>query len=403
MKIFAQQGFAESDKVKLGFDKNFIDGVIYSPRHTKIDVLKERLGAYSAGYPGKELLFDPQFYASLHADEADWRMGYLDEDYEAYFKCHNKSTLERESKVRECLANVIKFQQGQTKLTGIIGPNILISRSFDSREAVISKNFIRNTAEVAADLKEKRPVYATLAVSYQALADRTAFDEFLNEITALETPPDGFYLLISTNGGDAGEFFSSVTIANWMVLNYSLSLNGFKVINGYSDILSPLLLSAGGTAGATGWFANLRNFSLASFEPPKGGRRPLPRYLSNALLNRITAPELDQLRNTVPQILNGLSTDAHYPIADGSIPGETSHEVLQTWESLKNLNGKLSALGMPDRLRALLKMIDNAATVYAKISKTVTQLQYGSEHLAEMAEGIYLFARRSTINLEDVK
>ena len=58
---------------------------------------------------------------------------------------------------------------------------------------------------------------------------------------------------------------------------------------------------------------------------------------------------------------------------------------------------------MPDRLRALLKMIDNATTVYAKISKTVTQLQYGSEHLAEMAEGIYLFARRSTINLEDVK
>lgn len=402
MKIFAQQGFAQgkdTDKVKLGFEKNFIDGVIFSPRHTGISVLEERLTEYVTAYPQKERLFDPQFYASLHADEVGWRMGSLGEDYEAYFQCHNKSALERESKTQECIENVIEFQKGQKNLTGVIGPNVLISRSFDSREAVISKNFIRNTAEIAAKLKETRPVYATLAVSYQALADRAAFDEFLNEITALENPPDGFYLLISTNGGGVDEFFNSVTIANWMVLNYSLSLNGFKVINGYSDILAPFLLSVGGTAGATGWFANLRNFSLASFEPPKGGRRPLPRYLSNALLNRVTAPELDQLRNTVPQILNGLSTDAYYPTADGSMPDETSHEILQTWESLKSLNEKLTALAMPDRLRALLKIIDDANTVYAKIGKTVTQLQAGSEHLAEMSEGIYLFARRSTITL----
>ena len=81
------------------------------------------------------------------------------------------------------------------------------------------------------------------------------------------------------------------------------------------------------------------------------------------------------------------------------MPDETSHEILQTWESLKNLNVKLTTLAMPDRLRALLKMIDDANTVYAKIGKTVTQLQVGSEHLAEMSEGIYLFARRSTITL----
>lgn len=173
-----------------------------------------------------------------------------------------------------------------------------------------------------------------------------------------------------------------------------------RKINGYSDILAPFLLSVGGGAGATGWFANLRSFSLASFEPPpKGGRRPLVRYLSNALLNRITGPELDQLRKTTPQVLNGLSTDRYYSKADGSIPKESTYEVLQTWEALKSLTNKLSPQAMPDRLRSLLKLINNAGTVYAAISKTPTQLQNGSDHLAEMEEAIYLFARRSSITL----
>ena len=208
----------------------------------------------------------------------------------------------------------------------------------------------------------------------------------------------GIYI---TDGADGnGDFLNSTTIANWMILNYSLGLNGFKVINGYSDILAPFLLSVGGSAGATGWFANLRNFSLASFEPPpKGGRRPLVRYLSNALLNRITAPELDQLRKITPQVLNGLSTDRYYSKGDGSIPKESAHEALQTWEALKSLTNKLSPQAMPDRLRSLLKLINNAGTVYAAISKTPTQLQNGSDHLAEMEEAIYLFARRSSITL----
>ena len=395
MKIFAQQGFGEGDKVSLGFQNNFIDGVIYSPRHTSKDTLVSKLNGYAKDYSGKERLFDPQFYATLYAGEEDWRMGYLEDDYADYFKCQQKSVLTRENKTIECIEGVLRFQQ-KLNVTGIIAPNIIVSRSFDSKEAVISMNFIRNAAEVYAKLKDTRPLYATLAVSYQALADRAAFEEFLNEITALDTPPEGFYILISTSAPDANqEFFNATTIAGWMLLNYSLGqVNGFKVINGYSDTLAPLLLSAGGYAGASGWFSNLRNFSLASFQPPGGGRRPLVKYLSNALQRRITVPELDQLRGLVPQVLNKLSSDSYYPDDNASMPNDTNHEILQSWQTIKTFADKLETKNMPDRLHEYLASVQNARNVYAAINKTPLQLQNGNEHLDEIEEAIYLFARR---------
>ena len=229
------------------------------------------------------------------------------------------------------------------------------------------------------------------------MSDRTAFEEFLNEITALDVPPNGFYVLISTSGPDADEeFFNSNTIAGWMMLNYSLGLNGFKVINGYSDILSPALLSVGGHGGAMGWFANLRNFSLASFQPPAGGRRPLVRYLSNALLGRVTVPELDQLRILVPQLLNGFSTDNHYSVANASMPQDSSHEVLQTWEAMKSITNSLALKkSVPDRLREYLTAIQRARNTYAAISKTPFQLQTSGNHLEEMEEAVYLFTKRA--------
>ena len=395
MKIYAQQGFGEGDKISLGFKNDFIDGVIYSPRHTRKDTLVAKLDEYTREYPEKERLFDPQFYATLYAGEEDWRMGYLEDDYVDYFKSQQKSVLERENKTIECIEKTLRFQQ-TLKVTGIIAPNIIIPRSFDSREAVISKNFIRNAAEVYAKLKDKRPLFATLAVSYQALSDRAAFEEFLNEITALDTPPDGFYVLISTSAPDANqEFFNATTIAGWMMLNYSLGLNGFKVINGYSDVLAPLLLSVGGYGGATGWFANLRNFSLASFQPPDGGRRPLVKYLSNSLLSRITVPELDQLRELVPQVLNKLGTDSYYSADNASTPQNVSHEVLQTWETIKAFTSRSASKNMPDRLRDCRAAIRNARNIYAAINKTPIQIQAGMEHIEEMDEAIDLFVKRA--------
>ena len=209
-------------------------------------------------------------------------------------------------------------------------PNVLVSTSCNSVEAVISKHFIRHTRTVARSLGVDKPVYATLALSRDALVNRAEFLEFLEDITALDEPPDGFYLLVTANHADArAEIFHADVIAAWMLLNFTLTVNGFQVINGYSDILTPFLGIAGGHAGASGWWSNLRAFGLEKFSPQAlGGRLPVVRYLSCALLNRITYFELDAARAAVPQSCNGLATDTYYP---ANTEPERNKEVLQTW------------------------------------------------------------------------
>jgi hypothetical protein len=97
------------------------------------------------------------------------------------------------------------------------------------------------------------------------------------------------------------------------VLEPRALVNSFLVINGFSDLLTPFLGAAGAEAGATGWWSNLRTFSLERFSPAAGGgRTPTERYLSCALLNRITYYELDILRRRVRSVLNMLGTDALY-------------------------------------------------------------------------------------------
>ncbi len=51
---------------------------------------------------------------------------------------------------------------------------------------MISKNFIRLAKARNPGWKDKRPVYATLAVSRNALVDKQELVDFVNEITLLD-------------------------------------------------------------------------------------------------------------------------------------------------------------------------------------------------------------------------
>ena len=123
-------------------------------------------------------------------------------------------------------------------------------------------------------------------------------------------------------------------------------------MNGYSDMFSPLLGATGADAGCTGWFSNLRTFSLGRFGPSSGGGRlPILRYSSKKLINRITFSELDSLRTRFPQVLNGLKTDELFDHEVGSEP-QRNQEVLQSWEAIRALNSELVKGNVRDSLLA---------------------------------------------------
>lgn len=395
MKLYAQHGAMCGNRLEEAAKGGLIDGVIYSPRDITEANLRTSLTIVAKSQPKGDRFFDPQHYACFLAARGDSRLGKLAEEYQQYFRVRTRSELEREQAINGDLARALKFQVG-LNITGIIAPNILIPRSFDSIEAVIAKNYIRNARNQYDKLKDKRPLYATLAISRNALTDKSELQEFLNELTVMEQPPDGFYLLI--DGSEArSDIFNADTIAAWMLINYSLRVNGFKVINGYSDLLMPFLGATGATAGCTGWFSNLRSFSIGRFGPAGGGRLPVQRYLSIGLLNRIKFTELDALRTRVNGILNKLPSDSIYDADNGSEPPRTQ-EVFQSWEALKTMNARLTQSNLVENLTECQQAINAARTLYTRIPIPL-DVKSNGDHIKELDDGIELFAELAEVKL----
>lgn len=393
MKLFAQHGYNEGDKIKNGLKDGLISGVIYGAKDINPDRLETRLNEIKKEFPDAGRLFDPQYFVSLIGNDPNIKLGKLDEY--PFFKARRRSQLEANNLVAEEIRKVLEFQVG-LPVTHIIAPNILISRSFDSVEAVISKSFIRQTRKIFDEFKVKQPVFATLAISREALIDTTELESFLNDVTLLDSPPDGFYLLIAARDVEARyDIFNADVVAAWMLLNYSLKINGFKVINGYSDTLSPFLGAVGGDIGCTGWWSNLRFFSLDRFAPEAtGGRLPVQRYLSAKLLNRITFYELNALRRFVPQIVNGLAKDKEYENEP-----ERTVEILQTWEALSSmLKSMADSNDISKNLNKCADAIKLAEQLYSEI-KFRYRLDPKSDdnHLEPLREGINLFKKTAEI------
>ena len=257
MKLFAQHGFSDGFKTVEGLSKQLIDGVIFSPRDITPKKLRECASKFSESAPISERLFDPQYYATLSALDPLSRTGYLEEEYACYFAPRRYDQLLRESEVMEEVSKVLECEVA-LPLTALIGPNIMIGRSFDSPEAAIAMNFVRATGVQGRKIAPEKRIYATLAVSGEALISTEELLRFLNQLIVLETPPDGFYVLVAAGNAEARtDHFNAEVIAGWMFLNHVLSVKGFLVINGFSDLLTPFLGAAGAEAGATGWWSNL--------------------------------------------------------------------------------------------------------------------------------------------------
>ncbi len=195
------------------------------------------------------------------------------------------------------------------------------------------------------------------------------------------------------------ELIDPRTLAGWMLVNHSLSLNGFSVINGFSDILTPFLAAAGGQAGATGWFNTQKVFSLDRFSPPSsGGRRPILRYLSKGLLNSIRFDELHRLRDRFPAVINGLPSDVYYPNDDGSQPMGQLEEVLQTWNAISSYAGS----GLSPQLSDCLGWIKSAEELYEQINTTAAMRlmnRSNNAHLDALRDAFELFAQLAEIEL----
>lgn len=113
--------------------------------------------------------------------------------------------------------------------------------------------------------------------------------------------------------------------------------------------------------------------------------------------SRITHFELSALKGKVPSIINGLETDKIYEDEEPV----RNQEVLQSWESLKKLNGLLTSGTQTEGLQAMKQIINKAKGTYDQIRAVPSALDTKSndEHLEPLEEALRLFCKHAEIDL----
>lgn len=395
MKILAQHGAKTGERIERGLADGLIDGVIYGAKDIAPAKLAEQCSENGNNHPTGQRLFDPQYYACVIASEPGVRLGSLvGVDAYPYFGGRRRRDLEQEQRVVADLDACLSYQK-TLAVTGFIAPNIVVRRSLDSVEATIAKDFLRNAAAAHQRLQDPRPLWATLAISTDALRDRIELQNFLQEVTEIENPPSGFYLLMEHPDQDIPPTLEeSDVLSRWMLINRVLTQSGYEVINGYADLLAPYLGAAGATAVASGWWNTLKVFSLKKFGPSVGmARQPVPRYASAALLKSIRYTELEGLRGGFPEVLNGDPTDVYYEAAEGSRPTASQDEALQNWACLRKLGEMVVPRDAEGTLAACEAALTQAEDIYARIGAEGFALRERSnkEHIEYIREELRAF------------
>jgi len=396
MRIIAQQGFGPKDKLSSGLSDGMISGVILSPRYLKMEKVKEQIEQLS--HLDGQILLDPELYAARYLSHPSANLGNL-ETWD-YFQMPRRSALISGVAITDMIRKAVQTQ-ADLGLSEWIAPNIYIDTA-DSIETAISLNIISQTKRVAESCGSS-PVFATLALSREAVMNRVEFQDIFDALTAIDSPPDGFYILMgSANGRESedqirSDIYHPQVIAGWMYMNYVLSINGMRVLNGYCHMLSPFLGICGAESAASGWHSGLRHFSMDRYvRSASGGRYPAVRYVSCSLMARVRQSHYLNFKSVVPAVANGLPLDMEFEAAE---PSRTI-EALQSWEAISSLCRSYCTGNMNADLAAISAHIERAIPIWMQLQEAgfSQEIEANLERLDAMREAIVIFKEWAEIS-----
>ena len=259
-------------------------------------------------------------------------------------------------------------------------------------------NMAVESADYHSRLASAQPLLISLVMSETAFQTMDAVEEFLDVLTEFEA--QGFYIILRRNAASVQNAMESAPFGRFMYFCHVLTtINEYDVIVGYSDWHSFLLEAAGVTHTATGWYQNLRQFSLARFQPSSGGRRPRKRYSSSPMLScPLINPELQDIfiANLLPRVLSGAAHDAI--LQNGPVAGEVNWSdeasCLAHWFSLITLSRQITAQSTQSgRIQEAERLMQNALTLYAQVGSQNVSFDpsTGPDHIREWQRSLHGF------------
>jgi len=397
MGIIAQCGYSAGAKVRKGLIDGVIRGAIASPKDESPERLEKFIPGLRQEFPSSLILFDPQFYAATLNNPRD---GHLKE-YNYYV---NNNGLRRTNfsgtAMRRYVGSCLRYQQSAfgDNLSYVVSPTVLFN-DFRDPWSQVSLNLASESVDYhGSELSEPQPLLVSFVVSETAFQNLDAMEEFLDALTELDCA--GFYLIIQRNANSPQHAMEAITFGRFLYYCYVLAeINRYEVIVGYSDLHSFLLRAVGVMHTASGWFQNLRQFSLARFQQSTGGRRPRKRYSSTPMLScPLIQPELEDifLEGLLPDVLSGSIHDD--VIANGPADGEANWNdeisCLAHWYSLYESSQLVTTSPSPNqRILYANRLINNAELIYQQLLMHGIGFdsQTGPNHLKEWGQSIQEF------------
>lgn len=394
MSVYAQAGWGKSDKVIRGLQDGTISGVIWSPKDEFPHSMVVNIRGYKASFPQTIMLFDPQFYTTLLVGAKDRCL----REY-SYWRPLTRPDLSNPANARIYVQETLDYQ-ATLGVDRLISPNILIDAfgSVDSNIALVLTN--EAVSYYAHQSRENHlpPLLISLIISEDALSSPSNFDAFLDEMSIV--PAAGFYLIVCRNDPHYQVAFEPNALENLLYLVYVLSeLNSYEVICGYSDFVGILLRSVGATAVGTGWYSNLRHFTMDRFLPSSPMRQARPRYSSQPLINSILLDEMDVINNAghLASVLSGTTYDVvfHSVANPSNAPWPIDESTLHHWAVLQSLIASATRGTIQQNLNNCISMIANSQIVYNTVGRFMPFNVYtGDHHLQQWQTAISNFRAR---------
>ncbi len=244
MEFLLQQGWGMFGLDLEFIRANFASSVILSPRvytREQIERHAQEIRSLDAG-----VLFDPQFYDPHTSREKLLSFPYWDGlEFDT-------NTFDDE-RISTFCERVLQYQRDTLNVSEALLPGRYTNTV---TEEWLSMNY--GFAESAARLDLGIPLYSTLALGPDVIANQESLDNILDEVTGY--PVDGVYLVFRV---PQDRFFirDEGVIYNLLGSILSMRLNGKDVIIGYSNQQSLVFTAAGARRLASGNFRNTRSFN----------------------------------------------------------------------------------------------------------------------------------------------
>ena len=397
MSILAQCGYGRGNKIEKGLADGVIKGVIMSPRDERRDRLELAIAQWGRDYQGAIALFDPQFYAATLNSPRD---GHLSE-YDYY---NNNNGLGRthfsgtriQSYVRECLD--YQLETFGDCVSYLVSPTILFDAFRDYWSQVALNMAVESADYHASELGNPKPLLISIVVSETAFQSMDAVEEFLDALTELEVA--GFYVIIRRNANSPQHAMEAPSFSRLLYFCYVLAeINEYEVMVGYSDWHSFLFHAVGVSHTACGWYQNLRQFSLARFQPSAGGSRPRKRYSSAPMLSSpLITPELQDiyLADLLERVLSNSRYDSILTNGPSTREANWSDEVscLAHWFSLSAIAQRIEGQAdVPARIQEAEQVMRDALTLYRQLVSHGVSFdpQTGPDHITEWLNALQEF------------